>query len=180
MNINNFIHRKSYENQLYILRRHGITFFPTLLLFTALVLVPIGVYFLILNVFPTFTAGAASYPILVLLASVYYLSILLFFYSYFVEFYLDVTIVTNDRMVDIEQISLFGRAISEVDLYKIQDAASEIKGFLPSIFNYGKVTVQTAGTIPKFILNDIHRPHDVRQMLLDFASTDKQFHNEQK
>ncbi|MDO8499866.1 MAG: PH domain-containing protein [bacterium] len=180
MNIDHFIHRKSYENKLHILRSHAFTFLPTIILFIVLALVPVAVYFLIINIFPSFVTGPVARPLLILLASVYYLSILLFFYSYFVDFYLDVTIVTNDRMVDIEQVSLFGRTVSEVDLYQIQDATSEVKGFFPSIFNYGKVTIQTAGTVPKFIMHDIPRPHDVRQMLLDFASVDKQFHSGQK
>lgn len=177
MNINNFINRKSYEDRLHILRRHPITFLPTVLLYIGLILVPLGVYFLIINIFPNLLIGPVSRPLLVFFASAYYLSILLFFYSYFLEFYLDATIVTNDRMVDIEQVSLFGRTVAEVDLYQIQDATSAVNGVFPSLFNYGNVVVQTAGSIPKFTIQDVPRPHDVRQMLLDLASADKKYHN---
>jgi len=180
MNINNFIHRKNYEDKLYILRRHPVTFVPTIFLFICLALVPIGVYFLILNIFPNLITGPVARPLLILFASTYCLSILLFFYSYFIEFYLDVTIITNDRMIDIEQSSLFGRTVAEVDLYQIQDATSEVKGIFRSIFNYGNVTAQTAGSMPKFTLHDVSHPHDIRQMLLDFASADKTFHSGRK
>ncbi len=178
MNINDFIRRKTYEDKLYVIRQHPWMFMPTILLFIGLTIVPLGVYFLILNIFPDLVSGLASGPILVLCASVYYLSILLFFYSYFIAFYLDVTIITNDRMLDVEQHSLFGRTVSEVDLYQIQDAVSAVNGFFPSIFDYGDVVIQTAGSVPKFTLNKVPHPHQVRQMLLDFASADKQYHNE--
>jgi len=177
MNISNFIHRKIYEDKLYTIRRHPVTFLPTILLYIALGAVPFGVYFLIANIFPNLLIGPVSRPSLILFASAYYLSVLLFFYSYFLEFYLDITIITNDRMVDVEQSSLFGRTVAEVDLYQIQDAASVVNGVFPSLFNYGDVVVQTAGSVPKFTLHNVPRPHEVRQMLLDFSSADKQYHN---
>ena len=90
---------------------------------------PAGLYFLFANIFPTLLESAVALPLLMLSASVYYLSVTLFIYSYFVTFYLDLVIITNDRMVDIEQSSLFARTIAEVDLYQIQDATSEVKGF---------------------------------------------------
>lgn len=177
MNINNFINRKPYETKLYLARRHFITFLPTILLTILLILVPYGVFFLISRLFESLLISPITYPILVLLASAYCLSISLFFYSFFIEFYLDVTIITNDRMVDIEQGSLFARTVAEVDLFQIQDATSEVKGFFPSIFGYGNVVVQTAGAIPKFIMQDVSHPHQMRQMLLDMASIDKQYHS---
>ena len=43
-------------------------------------------------------------------------------------------IITNDRMVDMEQNGLLARTVAEADLYLIQDVTSEIKGLFGSIF----------------------------------------------
>ena len=177
MGINNLIHKKNYEKVAAKVRRHLITFIPTLLFFIAVALVPVGLFFLIQNIFPFFLTSTIIYPLLILLASLFYLSVLLFFYTSFIEFYLDLHIITNDRMVDVEQITLFARKIVEVDLYQIQDVSSEIKGFFATIFKYGTVQVQTAGSIPKFTMQNIPDPHGLRRLILDLAAQDKKIHN---
>jgi len=176
MTIEKLIHNKDYEKIIAKVRRHGITYVPTLIFFFVLLLVPFGLYFLIANIFPTWLTSNIGYTILTLLASIYYLSILLFFFTSFIEFYLDIHIITNDRMVDIEQITLFARKIAEVDLYQIQDVSSEVKGFFPTIFNYGNVDVQTAGSVPKFSMENVPKPHKLRRILLDMAAIDKRHH----
>jgi len=157
-------------------RRHFITYVPTLLLFTTLLLVPVALYFLIQSIFPFLLTNSITYPLVILMASIYYLSIMLFFYTSFIEFYLDLHIVTNDRMIDIEQMTLFARKIAEVDLYKIQDASSEIKGLFATLFKYGNVEIQTAGSVPKFTMHNVPHPHKLRRLLLDLAAEDKKYH----
>ncbi|MFH1292005.1 MAG: PH domain-containing protein [bacterium] len=176
MGINNLIHTKNYETIVVHVRRHFITYVPTILFFIILLLVPVGVGFLIGSTFPDLLSGAVSYPLLVMLAGIYYLSVMLFFYTSFVEFYLDIHIVTNDRMVDVNQITLFARKIAEVDLYQIQDISSEIRGFFATIFKYGNVDVQTAGSVPKFSMENVPNPHELRRLLLDLSAEDKKFH----
>lgn len=176
MSINNLIHTKNYEQVVVQVRRHLITYVPTLLFFILLLLVPLVVYYLLSATMPNLLVEQTSYTLLVLLASVYLLSILLFFYTSFVEFYLDIHIVTSDRMVDVNQITLFARKIAEVDLYQIQDVSSEIKGFFGTVFNYGYVDVQTAGSIPKFSMENVPNPHRLRRIILDLAAVDKRYH----
>jgi HD-GYP domain-containing protein (c-di-GMP phosphodiesterase class II) len=48
-------------------------------------------------------------------------------------------------MVDVNQTRLFNRKVSEANLAQIQDVASEIKGFVGSILNYGSINITTAG-----------------------------------
>ncbi len=177
MKLTEFIHQKSYERIEIVARRHPITFFPVLGLFLLITLLPVFLYFFLLSLFTDTIYRTPVWQIIVLVASTYYLSVCLFFYSYFVEFYLDLWIITNDRMLDVAQISLFARRIAEVDLYQIQDITSEVKGFIPSLFDYGSVTIQTAGPVPKFILMDVPHPDDLRQLILNLSSEDKKFHS---
>ncbi|MDD2758464.1 MAG: PH domain-containing protein [Patescibacteria group bacterium] len=178
MGIDSFIHTKDYEKILYRLRRHPFTFIPAILLLLVLLALPLGLYWMLTVNFTAWLASPIGLTILILFASIYYLSVILYFFTYFITFYLDVLIVTNDRLVDVDQNSLFSRVVAEVDLFQIQDATSEIKGIFPTMFNYGNVLIQTAGTVPKFSLHNIPRPHDIRQMLLDLSAEDKKYHSE--
>ena len=176
MGINSFIHKKSYEKVLRALRRHPITFVPALLLFIVLLILPVGLYFIISWNFSAWLQSEAGFTVLVLFGSAYCLSILLYIFTYFITFYLDVLIITNDRLVDIDQLSLFARTIAEVDLYQIQDATSEVKGIFPTLFNYGNLIIQTAGALPKFTLLNIRDPHHLRGELLTLAEEDRKYH----
>ncbi|MBI5729165.1 MAG: PH domain-containing protein [Candidatus Magasanikbacteria bacterium] len=172
-----FIHQKPYEHIVYKVRHHLITLVPAILGFLVLLAIPAVLYLLIVRLFPSLLLGTFSYPLLVLAGSIYCLSIILFFYTYFVSFYLDLLIVTNDRLLHIEQQGLFARTISEVDLYKIQDITSEINGIFPSVFNYGNLLIQTAGALEKFMISSVPHPEMLRQAILDLAEADRKFHN---
>lgn len=178
MGIDAFIHAKSYEKIVCRLRRHWFTFLPAIAFFLLLLALPIGLYWIIALNFSGWLNSPIGFPILILFASIYYLSVILYFFTYFVTFYLDVLIMTNDRLVDVDQNSLFSRTVAEVDLYQIQDATSEVKGIFATLFNYGNVIIQTAGALPKFTLSNIPNPHQVRQMLMDLSAEDKKYHSE--
>ncbi len=176
MNFIQLIHKKTYERIVHVVRRHTITFIPIALLFITLILVPPIVDWMGQNLWPEFFASPTLYPLLVLFLSIYYLSLCLFFYSYFIDFYLDILIVTNDRLVDIDQKGLFARSIAEIELYQIQDITSEVEGFFPSVFNYGNLIIQTASAVPRVIMYNVPGPHLLRQELLDLAAIDKKYH----
>jgi len=177
MTIDALIHRKTYEKVEYFLRRHFITFVPVALALIVLTLLPLGLLAFAKTYQFSWLNSEATYPIMILCASVYYLSLILFLFSYFITFYLDVWIITNDRLIDIRQISLFARSIAEVDLYQVQDVTSEVKGIFPSLFNYGNVYLQTAGSVPKFVLYNVSDPHAIRQAILELSASDRKFHN---
>ncbi len=171
-----FIHQKSYERIVYQVRRHPITFVPAILLYLFLAAVAPGVWFLIKGVAPGVLTSSIGYPLLGLLGSVYLLSVAAFFYTNFVTFYLDMLVVTNDRLMSIRQQGLFSRTISELDLYKIQDITSEVHGAAASLFGYGKLTIETAGASEEFVIEDIPHPEQLRQSIMDLAEEDRKYH----
>lgn len=179
MNISHLIKQKSYEKVKYILRRHPITFVPQLLLFIVALVVPALVYLMIANIYPDIFNNRPLFATGVLSGSIYYLSVLLFGYGSFIDFYLDVWIVTNDRIVDIEQFGLFSRTISELDLFRIQDVTTDTSGFFATIFKYGDVTVKTASTNMSLIFKSIPNPNKIRMELLDLAHEDFKYHRDQ-
>lgn len=176
MQLSRLIKQKSYEKVEFVLRRHAITFVPMLLLSVLLLAVPVGIYILIQGIFPSFFDSTIIFPILVLSLSGYLLSIYLFIFAQFIDFYLDLWIVTNDRIVDIEQFNLFSRSISELDLYAIQDITSDVHGFFATLFDYGDVTIKTASQNANIVFRDIPNPNFIRQRIIQMADKDKQYH----
>lgn len=176
MHLAEFIHIKSYEKVVYEVRRHPITLLPTFLAFLSLLILPIILFFVLQNVWTTLLSGLVSYPLTVLLGSIFYLSVGLFFYTYFVTFYLDILVVTNDRLLLVEQHGLFSRTVSELDLYQIQDITSEVHGFFASSFNYGNLSIQTAAATVKFHIENVPQPDTLRREILDLAEEDRKHH----
>jgi len=177
MSVSDFIKQKTYEKVEYLLRRHPITFLSKFFLFLILLSIPIIVYFLFITLFADLLASEIIFALAVLLASVYYLSIILFFYTQFVVFYLDIWIVTNDRIIDVYQHGLFSRTISEFDLYRIQDVTVEIKGLFASLFNYGIVNIKTASGNANITFYNIPNPNEVRETLVQLAEDDRKYHH---
>lgn len=176
MQLSTFIKQKPYEKIEYVLRRHPFTFLPMLLLLGILLLVPAAGYILINGLFPEFFVHPVIFPILILSTSTYVLSIFLFIFAQFIDFYLDVWIVTNDRIIDIEQFNLFSRTVSELDLFRIQDITTDVHGFFPTLLDYGDVTIKTASANAHIIFYDIKNPNFMRQHILELAATDRKFH----
>lgn len=176
MRIEGLIKQKEYEKVEYVLRRHPITFVPYVALFIVLLAVPLVLYFLLTNLFPQILNGHVLYPLLVLFASIYCLSILLFFYAQFIEFYLDLWIITNDRMIDIEQFGIFSRSVSEVDLFRIQDVTTNVSGLFATFFKYGDVSVNTASVNINIVARKVPFPNKIREELIRLAHEDRKYH----
>lgn len=58
--------------------------------------------------------------------------------------YFDSVIITDKRIICLDQKSLFNRVVSEVGLASVQDVTYEINGFFASAFNFGILRVYTA------------------------------------
>ena len=96
-----------------------------------------------------------------------------FFFILWLDFYLDAWIVTNERIINIEQRGFFTRKISELKLTKIQDVTSEIIGVIPTLFNYGNIYVQTAGEKERFIFYQIPNPNYVKNVIVELQEKER-------
>ncbi len=173
--VKKFIAQKSYEKIVYFLRRDTIVYLKQLILFIFLLAIPVGLYFFFQNTFPSLFQNTVIFPLLMLLASVYYLTVWLVAFTAFIDYYLDFWIVTNDRIINVEQ-RLFSRTISELDLFKIQDVTGQSKGFLETMFDYGNVYVQTAGATGRFNFEEVPGPREVASKIIALAEEDRKYH----
>lgn len=56
-------------------------------------------------------------------------------------------VITNNRIVWVEQKSFLNRAVTECNLGQVQEVNSITKGLFANIFNYGTISIQTAGNM---------------------------------
>lgn len=87
--------------------------------------------------------------------------------------YFDHFIVTNVRVVNIDQKTLFSRSVSESRLSNIQDVTYEVDGFLASLFNYGTVKVTTASNSDSLEMSSVEKPQKVQELITDLQSKSK-------
>lgn len=87
------------------------------------------------------------------------------------DYYLDVLIITNKRILDIEQKGLFSRESSSFRLDRIQDITVEVRGVIATYLNFGHIHIQTAGESRAFIARYIPRPYEVKKQVSDMQNT---------
>ena len=85
----------------------------------------------------------------------------------FVDYYLDIYIVTDQRLVDISQNGLFSRDISELQIRQVQDVSAHVEGFFDTLLHFGDVYIQTAGDRENFIFSSIPHPYSVSKQIID-------------
>jgi uncharacterized membrane protein YdbT with pleckstrin-like domain len=85
------------------------------------------------------------------------------------DYYLDTWIITNKRVIDIEQFGFFRRQISSFRMERIQDVTIEIKGIIATLLHFGDIHVQTAGEGQEFIIRGIPHPEMVKDTIREYS-----------
>jgi len=156
--------QKPGEEVVLLLRRHWLTQLKPLGFSLIVCLVPLALWFWItqqldfIDIPGQYIWGAA----LVWAAFGFFFII----YNY-LDWYMDVYMVTNFRIVDVTQNGLFHRTVGEAPLDHVQDAVYEIKGIWPTILNYGNIIIHTSGPSGDIMFEEIAHPQDVQRLLLD-------------
>jgi hypothetical protein len=100
------------------------------------------------------------------LQNLFFLFIWMFFFVIWIDYYLDIWIVTDQRIINIEQKGLFSRVVSELKLENIQDITTDVKGVIPTFLNYGNLYVQTAAEKERFVFRHIPNPYSVKDAIM--------------
>jgi hypothetical protein len=74
----------------------------------------------------------------------YYSSIVTYGLVCFLDWYYDIDLITNERMISVDFKILSGRSITETPLADIVDIAEKKYGIIPAIFNYGELFFRTS------------------------------------
>lgn len=105
-------------------------------------------------------------PFWIFLGLLWWLAVWIWFFKALVDYYLDVFVLTNERIIHITQRGFFNRETSELRLSRIQDVSITVAGLFPTLLHYGDVRVQTAGEIESFIFYQIPRPANVKDLIM--------------
>jgi hypothetical protein len=85
----------------------------------------------------------------------------------FMKWYYSVNIITTQRIVDVNFVSVMYHRFSETQLEKIEDVSHKVGGILGSLFDFGHVFLQTAAANPEFEFENVPRPRDIQDTILD-------------
>jgi hypothetical protein len=96
-----------------------------------------------------------TFSILVITAFWMYYS--LFLYVSWLNYELDVFILTNNRILCVEQKTFLNRAVGETTLDKVQEVSIETKWLLANLFDFGTLKILTSGSSPSFDMT--YSPH---------------------
>lgn len=92
----------------------------------------------------------------------------------FIVYSFNIFIITNQRIIDIDQHGFFSRTVSETIYEKIQDVSFKIKGIMRTIFHYGDIIIQTAGSQANIELHGVKDPAKVQQAIIDIQKNYRQ------
>ena len=94
-------------------------------------------------------------------------AVAIFSVSYY-EYSSSVFILTNQRVMNLEQKGFFKRKITETGLEKIQDVASDMNGMIKTSLNFGDLIVRTAGVTKgeEIVAKNISNPYDLQQKII--------------
>ncbi len=95
--------------------------------------------------------------------------LLLWFFGFviWIDYWLDVWVVTDQRVINIEQRGLFSRHVSELHFHTVQDVTTQVHGFIPTLLNFGDVEVQTASERTRFLFRRVPDPYSIKAMIIE-------------
>lgn len=151
------------EETLLFLRKHFITNVPWIVKAIALGIIP----FLLILVNSLGLVSVNFLPanyILLILVFYYFIVAGYIFVNYLTWFY-NISIVTTQRIIDIDFSQIVFENVAATKLTQIEDVHYSQIGVIRSVFDYGDVILQTAGTLPNFDFLAVPHPERVIKVI---------------
>lgn len=162
-----FESRAKEEKVVLFLRQHIIVNVKWVLAAVIMIFVPT-----IAAVFRAFSSLPTGFELVITLS--WYLVTLAYAFENFLNWYFNVYIVTNMRIVDVDFHNLIYKQVSDANLDKIQDVTYNMGGVARTIFNYGDVFIQTASEVSEFDFLAVPNPDRVVKIINDFIKKDEE------
>lgn len=164
----------SEEVILLLLRQHFIRLVPWIILFIVMLIIPLWFPVVIKLLAIDLTIIPLGFRFIAVL--VWYLISFGLAFQSFLYWYFNVYIVTNERAIDIDFLSLMYKRVSDAPIAKIQDVSYSMGGLVRAIFDYGDVTIQTAGELPNFDFEAVPHPDKVAKVIGDLMQKEENEH----
>ena len=161
----NFDGKKQGENILVFTRRHWFVLLGTVVVGIFASILPLLLVVLGAKILVEYNLSGVF-----ALTWIIYIMTIWFYVFYKLTMYtLDTWIVTDERILDISQIGLFRRKVSELHLTSIEDTSVHTDGFVQSYLNFGDVEIQTAGATQRFMFDDVPKPLEIKDIIMTSA-----------
>lgn len=85
-------------------------------------------------------------------------------FTVWTDYYLDIWIITDRRVIAIDQRGFFDRQVSSFRLERMQNLTIEIEGLIETLFDFGDIDADTAST-EHFRINGIPKPRDIKSLI---------------
>ena len=151
-----------------LVRAHIITNIGWIFRFAMLATIPVVVFALFNYLAIDFGFFTEEYVGLLLVA--YYVSILSTALMNLLSWYYNIYLVTSERVLHYEFRPLLSYKISEAEIENIQDVSQVSVGFVPNMFGYGDIRIQTAANKSRFFFRAVPRPVWFRDVIADLSS----------
>ncbi|MCK9352076.1 MAG: PH domain-containing protein [Candidatus Paceibacterota bacterium] len=149
-------------------RRHWFFLFQKILSLIPLVVIPVIVIFSVPMTVDSFSFSEKSgVALIIFFLFSWLLCIWITSFIMWTDFYLDVLIVTDHRVINVEQKALFSRETSSLHLDKIQDVSVDVHGVIATFLSFGTLRIQTAGETGEFGIKGIKEPDQVKKIILE-------------
>jgi hypothetical protein len=146
------------EKIILLLRRHWATNLPWAFKAILLLFASLG-----LSLLPFWEALPPQYRAII--SPLWYLLTFSYAFEKFLSWFFNVNIITDERIIDIDFPSILYKDISETKIDQVQDISIKIGGFIRSLFNFGDINIQTAGTQPEIKFEAVPNPEQVLKVL---------------
>ncbi|MGI9027734.1 MAG: PH domain-containing protein [Candidatus Saccharimonadales bacterium] len=80
-------------------------------------------------------------------------------------------IITNDNVTQVAQVGLFHRKVSELSMENVEDVTAHQKGLFQTLFNYGRLHVETAGEQDNYNFHYCPNPNAYAKAIQDARLT---------
>jgi uncharacterized membrane protein YdbT with pleckstrin-like domain len=167
-----FSGQKENERIILMVRRHWFNILEQFFIVFFMILLLVGSWTIVPLFFPAL--NSRSFNVLFdFLRNLFEMLIWITFFLIWIDYYFDVWIITDKRIVNIEQKGLFNRVVSELELVRIQDVTTEVAGVIPTMLNYGDVFIQTAGENQRFVFHKVSDPYGIKDTIMNLQKRNR-------
>ena len=108
------------------------------------------------------------FPQAILIAFVWLCVGLMGLLYHFIDWFFDAWLITNVGVIDIERNGLFDRTSTRVEYHMMEGLSYNIKGFWPTVLNFGDVTLDKLGTKTSVVLIGAASPKKIERLIMKF------------
>jgi uncharacterized membrane protein YdbT with pleckstrin-like domain len=155
------------EKILMTIHKHWFVFFGRMITLLSVGVVPLF-GFLFAPELELFINPDSLWYLLLFFAMMWWLVLLFLFFIEWLDYWLDAWVITDQRVIDIDQKGLFRREVSEFILARIQDVKIETPGFIGTVLKFGNIRIQTAGE-ESFTIEAVPHLNEIKNLIMSFA-----------